>query len=151
VSSLYLDTGALLKLYVEEPLTNEVHALVAAGRAPIPCHEFHRLEAENAVRLKVFRGEFDLRHAQAVVDRMEEDLTDGRLHRRSVDWTAALIEARRLAQAHTPSTGCRSLDLLHIAVACQWECSGFLTLDDRQARAASAAGLDVIDPRISPA
>jgi len=32
VNSLYVDTGALLKLYVEEPLTAEVHGYAAAAR-----------------------------------------------------------------------------------------------------------------------
>ena len=143
MSALYVDTSALLKLYVQESSTDEVHRLVAASRQSVDCHEFHRLESENAMRLKVFRGDIGPRQAEAALTQMRQDLRAGRLRRRSVEWEAAFVDARRLAQSHTRATGCRSLDLLHIAIACQWECAAFLTLDDRQARAAAAAGLSL--------
>jgi predicted nucleic acid-binding protein len=83
----------------------------------------------------------------AVATKIREHAAEGLLLRRTVDWTAALAEARRLAEAHTAATGCRTLDLLHIAIARQWDCTEFLSLDDRQLRTAKAAGLAVVDPR----
>lgn len=40
----------------------------------------------------------------------------------------------------------RSLDAIHVAVALRVEADGFVTYDERQAEAASGAGLPVISP-----
>jgi len=145
--SLYLDTSALLKLYVDEPLTRELHECLGARSGALFCHEFHLLEAENAVQLKVFRREISPGQALAVTAKMREHAQAGMLQRRVVDWPGVLMESRRVAEAFTATTGCRTLDILHIAIARQWGCTEFLSLDDRQVRAAEAAGLTAIDPR----
>jgi hypothetical protein len=42
------------------------------------------------------------------------------------------------------------LDLLHIAIAVQWESEVFVTADSRQLKAARAAGLRTVDVRTLP-
>ena len=60
-----------------------------------------------------------------------------------VDWTDVLREAEKLGAAHNERLGCRSADLFHVAAASQARCDTFLTLDDKQAALAKAAGLAV--------
>jgi hypothetical protein len=49
--------------------------------------------------------------------------------------------ALQLSMAHTPSIGCRSLDILHIAIAADIQAAEFITTDGRQSRLAQAMGL----------
>jgi predicted nucleic acid-binding protein len=54
-------------------------------------------------------------------------------------------EARRLSEASTVKTGCRTLDVLHIAIAVKWGCEWFATADERQLKAARMAGLKLLE------
>jgi hypothetical protein len=47
----------------------------------------------------------------------------------------------------TAATGCRTLDLLHIATAQMCGASTFVTGDSRQAKAARLCGMDVVEIR----
>jgi predicted nucleic acid-binding protein len=46
---------------------------------------------------------------------------------------------------HTPSLGCRTLDVLHVASALELAKTGFLTFDTRQRKLARAAGLRLVE------
>ena len=56
---LYLDTSALVSLYYPESCSDRVAAFVAGF--PLPFSPLHELETKNALMLKVFRGEADLK------------------------------------------------------------------------------------------
>ena len=71
----------------------------------------------------------------------ENDIDEGRLVRVAVDWPEAFLETERLSRSFTPQLLCRSLDVLHVAVAARMGCSRLITGDSRQARLARAAGL----------
>lgn len=60
------------------------------------------------------------------------------------DWDAACARARDLSRRHTATRGARSLDLLHLAFALEFECEFFLSSDERQAGIAVSEGLEVI-------
>ena len=47
----------------------------------------------------------------------------------------------------TAKTGCRTLDLIHVAIARQWGCSVFVSADGRQLAAARTQGLRAMDVR----
>ena len=99
------------------------------------------------LRLKVFRGELAAAEQMIALDRIEAHVGSGRLVLRPVNWIAAFDQARQIAARVTAKTGCRSLDLLHVAVAIQWECCLFVTADDRQLAAAKLQGLETVDLR----
>ena len=61
-----------------------------------------------------------------------------------MDWPAALREAARLAQAHAAKIGCRSLDILHCALATVVTATAFVSSDTRQIALARAEGLRVV-------
>jgi len=146
----YYDTGVLVPLFIRESFSEALIAWVAAIENPIELHAFHRLELENALRLKVFRSEIRSEQQDAALDKIAAAIREDRLVIRPVDWIAALESARRLGAAATSRTGCRTLDLLHVAIAAQWRCETFVSADERQLRAAERAGLRIVDVRALP-
>lgn len=80
------------------------------------------------------------------LDSLEEDFLDGRYVQADLHWRATLNKAAELARIHTPSIGCRSLDVLHVASALELQNKRFLTYNLRQQRLARAVGLKVVAP-----
>jgi hypothetical protein len=58
---------------------------------------------------------------------------------------AQLMQAFRRLSALTPELGCRTMDILHVACACQLEPDWFISFDNRQKSLAEQAGLTVMD------
>lgn len=141
----YLDTGVLLPLYIEESFSERITKIVEERSESIPVNLFQEVEFENATRLKLFRGEITYRHVTQILKAWEDDIRAGLLIRRPVNWVQALDEARRLGTLVSAKTGCRTLDLVHVAIAVKWGCERFITADARQLKAAQAAGLKVLD------
>ncbi|OGV81392.1 MAG: hypothetical protein A3K19_07955 [Lentisphaerae bacterium RIFOXYB12_FULL_65_16] len=143
----YHDTGVVLKLYFQESFSEATNDYVARQGLAIPVCLFQETEIENAMQLKLFRKEITVaQHARAMQD-LVDDVAIGRLVRRPVNWIEAFSEARKLSAAVTAKNGCRTLDVLHVAIGKLWGCSEFVTMDDRQIAAARAAGLKVVDVR----
>jgi predicted nucleic acid-binding protein len=77
---------------------------------------------------------------------MESDfLAEGRFQRVELDMGRVFLATMRMIPSATVSTGCRTLDLLHIATAQVCGASEFVTGDARQAKAARFCGLDVVE------
>lgn len=148
--SAYYDTGVLVSFYVEEKFSKAAAILIEDRQEAISLNAFHQLELENALLLKVFRGELDEQRCRAVREKVISNIGEGRLCVRPADWADAIQEARRISAKVTVRTGCRTLDLLHIAVALQWESVIFVTADNRQLRAARLMGLRAVDVRALP-
>ncbi|MBI2899117.1 MAG: type II toxin-antitoxin system VapC family toxin [Planctomycetes bacterium] len=136
---IYLDTGCLLKLYYPEPDSPAVVRAVSGQLiALVPVHE---LEIANALELKLFRKEARPSQTRATHALVEQDVRAGILHRPPVNWEEALRDATTLARAHSRALGCRSLDILHCAIARHLAAKTFITTDRRQRRLATAIGL----------
>lgn len=140
---VYLDTSALVALYYPESWSGQVSALVSG--CPLPFSALHELETRNAMMLKVYRQEVDLRAVKAAIQAIESDLNTGSLVRPPVDWAQMFCMSVDLSTKHTPTRGCRSLDILHVALAQSVEAEIFLSLDDRQKALARKVGLTVAD------
>ncbi len=143
----YYDTGTLVPLYIEEAYSSTINAWVAGRAEPIPLNQFQRLELENAMRQKMFRGEVDGERLTRILADVGEDLKRGRLVLRPANWIKALDQARTIGERLTAKTGCRTLDLIHVAIAIQWGCSVLVSADERQLAAAKAQGLRAVDVR----
>jgi predicted nucleic acid-binding protein len=140
----YFDTGVLLKLYLPEPRAAEAVAYVnASGNRP-PITPLHELEMRSAFRQKAGRGEITLMECEALIVQMEADLSDGVYERATVVWPDVFAAVESLSSAHGVSTLCRSLDMLHVALAQQLGATEFCTFDHRQSLMALAAGLMVL-------
>ena len=71
----------------------------------------------------------------------QTDLAAGTLVAATSDWTHSYRTAAQLSLAHTPSIGCRSLDILHCALAAELQATEFISTDSRQCRLARTMGL----------
>ncbi len=139
---IYLDTGCLLKLYYPEPNSAAVAAAIS-GKV-IVFTALHELETVSALQLKRFRGEATAEQAEAAMRLVREDLAAGKLAQPPVNWSAVFRDAAELARAHASTSGCRSLDVLHCALARAVDAEGIVSTDARQMTVATAMGLDVV-------
>jgi predicted nucleic acid-binding protein len=136
---IYLDTGCLVKLYYPEPDSAAVIRRVA-GRAVFytPLHE---LELTNALNQKRFHGQATEAQVNAARALIQSDITFGVLVAPPTIWQMHFQSATQLSLSHTPVIGCRSLDILHCALAADLQAAEFITTDARQSRLAQAMGL----------
>jgi len=139
----YYDTGVLVKLWVREALSDEVADFVTRRGRAVPFTALHEIETKNALRLKIFRREMNAATLGDAMTMIDEDRTLRRLFAAAPSWTEVFMRAERLSADVTQKTGCRTLDLLHVAAAMVLGCDEFISLDRRQLKAAKAAGLRV--------
>ncbi len=144
MSQPYLDTGLVLKLVVDEPLSGAVLAWLQSRNVPIPYTRLVEMEVENTLCAKLFRKEFtaqDFKKARGIV---QDLLMDGMFFRPKLSLDEVFLESLEVMSVATVKTGCRTLDLLHVVSASMLGCSEFVTSDKRQAAAAKTYGLKVI-------
>lgn len=142
----YYDTGPLLKLYTNERDSEAVRKFVVRRREALDFTPLHHSECVSALRLKCFRGEAGEEEVAAALRDIESDLASGVLRVAPVDWDAAWLRCRILSDAHAASTGCRTLDALHVACALLLGSDALVTADSRQAALGRKAGLRVVNP-----
>jgi len=73
-----------------------------------------------------------------------EHESKGIYYRPQLSWAEIFRYAIDLSKNHTKNTGSRSLDILHVASALSMKAGRFLTLDTRQSKLASLAGLKIV-------
>jgi uncharacterized protein len=137
--TVFLDTSALLKRYVEEPGTEDV--LVAME------------EDQEWVASAIARTEAELALCRLVTDDRQLEGVRGRFR---ADWARVLVvpvdpECLRAASKIGCSHGLRTLDAIHLAAASRLEqpCT-IITFDLAQASAAAGLGMSV-RPSSTPA
>jgi predicted nucleic acid-binding protein len=64
---LYLDTSAFLKLYVREEDSETVNDWVVSQKKPLPIWDFQEAEFLNALRLKMFWGDFSEENVETLI------------------------------------------------------------------------------------
>ncbi|MSU20006.1 MAG: PIN domain protein [Pedosphaera sp.] len=109
----------------------------------LPFTELHRLELRNAFSLAVFRKQITAAIAQTAWSNLEADMQSGVLVVSAVLWPDVFRKAEQLAELHTPASGSRSLDTLHVAAALVIQTVDFVTFDIRQDALAKLTGLKV--------
>lgn len=130
--TLYVDTSALLKRYIDEPDSDLAAEMMLSDPMLVTSRLTEIESRRNLARL--LSGE-DLLTARR---RLQADLTS---------FALVALDARTCSEAArvAEQTLCRSLDALHIAAARRaGDSTTFLTFDIRQARAARSAGLTAI-------
>lgn len=138
---VYVDTSAIVKLYVREQYSREVSEWVRRRNESIPLTSLHELELINAVKLKCFRKEMSRRQSESILTKFGKHEKLGVFHRPPINWADMFSLALRLSGEHTPNTGSRALDIMHVAMALSLGALSLLTFDDRQAELATLAGL----------
>ena len=110
--SAYFDTSYLVALYV--PNDHTAAALRHRSRhpgEPILFTPLHRLELRTVVRQCAHARLLTEAEARRILRSIEEDLDDGTLVHRPLDWTESLRQAETIAGRRAMKMPCRSLDL----------------------------------------
>jgi predicted nucleic acid-binding protein len=139
--SVYADTSLLISYYVNDSNSVKAQGVIHAMIAPLPFTGLHRLEMRNALALCVLRRVLTAAQSGAAWSDVERDLQSGRLVPHSVNWAPVYRSAAQYAAAHSPTIGCRSLDVLHVTLAKTLKVSEFFTFDARQKSLALALGM----------
>jgi predicted nucleic acid-binding protein len=142
--NVYLDSSALVKLYVPEAETPLVAAFVRILKAPLPFSHLHEIEVKNALRLKVFRKEAPSQTISQCIRIIDKDIRSQILRRPELSWPDVFREAGDLSKRFSMRSGSRSLDLIHVAASLLISCTDFLTFDARQGVVARKAGLRLV-------
>jgi len=142
----YADTSLLFSLYSTDANSTKADAWRTANPAPLPFTAFHRLELRNALNLAVFQKRLTPVEVQSAWQEVENDIAAGLLVVRGGLWHRVFSEAESIAANHTPTIGCRTLDVLHVAAAKQMGTPEFCTFDARQADLAKKIGMIVVTP-----
>jgi len=143
---LYLDTSALLKLFVYEPGSKAVQSSIMEQDYPLPIWEVQEMELINALRLKVFWKEITDEQAQTQIDLFNQRMERGLYFFPEIHRSELMSTYRRLSM-ETSRQCCRTLDILHVACAMQLAPNAFITFDKRQKALARYFGLHVPDLR----
>jgi len=143
---IYLDTSALIKLYIIENGSKLINKITAENAAPLPVWDLHIIEFHNALKLKVFRGELTGEESRHLSTLFKERKKAGIYYTPELDRE----EHTNLCLKYTdfsPKFGCRSLDIMHVAAAVLFQVDQFITFDTRQASLAKEVGLNTYFPK----
>lgn len=143
---IYADTSFLFSLYSTDTNSIKADAWRQANPAPLPFTAFHRLEMRNALSLALFQQRITLAEVQSAWQEVENDFAAGLLVGRGGLWRRVMVEAESSALNHTPTVGCRTLDVLHVATAKLMGTTEFCTFDTRQSTLAGRVGLVSVTP-----
>jgi len=139
---IYLDTSALIKLYIIENGSVLINKITAENAASLPVWDLHIIEFHNALKLKVFRGELTGEESRQLSTLFKERKKAGIYYTPELDRE----EHTNLCLKYTdfsPKFGCRSLDIMHVAAAALFKVDQFITFDSRQAALAKEVGLNI--------
>ena len=140
---IYLDTSALLKLYIKESGSEFVQQQVVSQDVPLPIWELQSAEFVNALRLKIFWGDIDDEQADRLIALFDERMERGQYFVPEIDRDRLMTTFRELSR-ETPRTGCRTMDIYHVACAVQLAPGRFITFVGQQHTLALHAGLNVV-------
>ena len=143
--AVYLDTSALIKLYVPEPESEDLEAALL-GRRDLVVSSLAITEATSAIARRRREGVFSAADAARLHTTMVNHLSDGvflgvelapDIHR----------QAERLLLA-VADVSLRAADALHLALAIAAEAQTLVSYDDRMRRAADSVGIIVFPEQI---
>lgn len=141
---VYLDTSALLKLYVRESGSELVQRIIESQDEPLPIWEIQEMELINALRLKVFWKELEVSEADWQLELFETRKRRGLYFMPEIRRSELMGTFRELS-ALTPESGCCTMVVLHVAMAIQLQPKKFVSFDTRQRQLALKIGLSVAD------
>jgi len=138
---IYADTSFLFSLYASDGNSAKAHE--ECLEAPVAFTVFQRHELFNALHLAEFRKVITAEQSHAIQALIATDIQCETLAEIQVNWEEVYARAETLSSTYTPKTGCRALDILHVAIALSLNLDVFYTFDVRQQCLARKAGLTV--------
>jgi predicted nucleic acid-binding protein len=138
----YADTSFLASLYGTDANSEQAVRQIEALHPEFIVTPFGELEFITAFEAQAFRKLLSVPELDESMQAFRADLAMGVLVRRPVP-PGALARAIALAKLYTRTLGCRTLDILQVAIGLELEADVFLTFDKDQAKLARRAGLTV--------
>jgi predicted nucleic acid-binding protein len=136
---IYLDTSALVKLYVPEPESASLDQLVGQRR-DLVVSDVAVTETASAIGRRVREGTLSDETASRIYRQLLSDVDDRYFERMSVGSDTHREAERLLLSSRVPL---RTLDALHLALAIQANARSVATFDRQLATAATSLGLGV--------
>lgn len=147
--SAFADTSFLFAFYFPRDASAQAIAKVQTSPLPLRISSLVRFEFQQAVWFEVWRKAYaaarglEQTQAQTGLAAFDLDIGQGVWEIITPDLPEILVHAERLILQHTPRTGARGFDLLHVATARQLASTEFLTFDVKQRALAESEGLIV--------
>lgn len=145
MSCVFFDTGLVLKLIVEEPLSPVVRRFLERRRVVVPFPKLIEVEVENTLQAMRFRADISPAQLLKCRELVAGPVMEGRFQKIPLPLGGIAEEAMALSPVVNAQTGCRTLDLLHVATAKLLGAEKFVSTDKRQLRAAKVCGLNILD------
>ncbi len=137
---IYLDTSALVKIYLAEPESDDVDQLLI-GRQDLFISDLVVTEIISAAARRRRDGSLEAKAVQRLRSKILEDIESGVFLK--IDLPAAVFrEAERILLA-VDVLALRAADAIHLALALSAEAQSVLTFDGRMAEAATLMGCGV--------
>jgi predicted nucleic acid-binding protein len=141
-SGVYLDSSALAKLYMPEPESDALDALLR-GRRDLMISELAITEVMSAVARKRREGMLTAAQALEIRDAILADADSGSFYRLDLNPSTHRQAERLLLNIETVPL--RTLDALHVALALQGSATYIVTFDARMRAVALHAGLKAVE------
>ncbi len=140
---IYLDASVFIKLFLIEVGSEKVSKLVTEQEDALPIWQLLEVELINALRYKEFTNQLVMTQVEELVALFKARKNRCLYFYPLLDQSAFLQQCLSFTEL-TPTFGCRTLDIQHVAVAKLLEPKTFVTADLKQERLASAVGLKTI-------
>ena len=85
-----------------------------------------------------------------MLERFDRHEKKGIFYRAPMNWPDIFSLSLKMSKSHTPTTGVRALDIMHVAVALSMQADRFFTFDKQQSQLAATAGFQIVNA-ITPA
>jgi predicted nucleic acid-binding protein len=142
IMGVYIDSSALVKVYVPEPESDRLDRFLR-GRRDLMISELAITEVISAVARRRREKTLKPKQANEIHNAILSDAESGLF--RKQDMSPALHRAAERLLLSSASIPLRTLDALHIALALSAAASHLITFDDRLANAAVMHGLFLIE------
>lgn len=146
-SSFFLDTSALIKLYHQEPGTEEIEEIFGQAENTLVISELAIVELYSTLARKVRSGQITPRAQEEALRNFEEDCT--RRFVIALLGGAVLQKAKELLRKYGNTKALRALDSLQLSsclLARTGEDLTFVCADGRLLDIAKSEGLQVLNP-----
>jgi hypothetical protein len=134
----------LIALFLPEPLSPAARRLVEQSGRVLWLNPLQELELRNGIRQKVIREEIEEGQAARCLRILDDNVIEGKIHRRQVFWDATFGKAEEISRRFSLRQHCRAFDL-HVAIAVVSDVTEFATFDQNQGRIAGLAGLTLVE------
>ena len=146
---IYCDTSFLVALNVRGEIFTPLASKIASEfDEAIPLIGIAELEWKTRIHRGLGDGSLTPTQHVAILRRIEQDVSDGILVRKSLPPADHLDCALKLSRTHAIKIPLRSLDILHVAAAKLLKCRKFASFDKRQRELASAEKMVLLPKKL---